>query len=71
MVPAKLTREQAAALRDSIHPQLSYSGRLREQLEEVAFAGDDALFRSVCEAHDAMHEQSVRTHYLSCDGGVR
>jgi hypothetical protein len=61
-----LTREQARALKDKLHPMLGYFGRLKRRMVHRGFLNDDPLLAAVCRAEAAMHELHVEVHNLSC-----
>lgn len=65
-----LTRDQAGALKNKLHPMLGYLGRPKKRMLRRGFQAEDPLFTAVVQAEDAMHALNVETHYLSCHGGV-
>jgi hypothetical protein len=65
-----LTREQAAAVGESIGPMLGYLVRLRQRMDKVGFLPGDPLYVLVRDAEDKLHRLSVELHYRSCAGGV-
>ena len=67
---AKLTHEQAAAVRDRLWRTTGYLVRLRERMQQVGFIHTDRLFRLVVDAEHAMRDLCMALHYVSCEGGV-
>lgn len=65
-----LTKEQARALKNKLHPMLGYLGRLKKRMVRRGFLNDDPLLAAVCRAEDAMHALHVETHYLACGDSV-
>lgn len=65
-----LTKEQARALKNKLHPMLGYLGRLKRRMVRRGFLSDDPLLAAVCRAEDAMHALHVETHYLACGDSV-
>jgi hypothetical protein len=61
-----LTREQAAALKNKLHPMLGYLSRLKRRMVQRGFLSDDPLLDAVVQAENAVHALHVQTHYLSC-----
>lgn len=64
------TTDQFSVLYDQLRPGLGRLSRLRARLIVLGYPPHDAYLVSVTEAWRAMHELCVRTHYLSCRGGV-
>jgi hypothetical protein len=65
-----ITTEQAQRVGAVVGRQLRYLGRLRERLNVMGFPPTDPLFLSVTKAYHAVHDLSVRMHYLSVASGV-
>jgi hypothetical protein len=65
-----LTAAQADAILKRLAPMVCYLAKLRDRMGKRAFPPDDELFALAKQAHDAMHNLSIRTHYLSCRHGV-
>jgi hypothetical protein len=61
-----LSRDQARALKNKLHPMLGYLTRLRKRMAARGFTQDDPLLQVVQRAEMAMHELHVAVHYLSC-----
>jgi hypothetical protein len=61
-----LTRDQARALKNKIHPMLGYLTKLRKRMAYKGFTQDDPLLKVVQRAEMAMHELHVAAHYLAC-----
>ena len=59
-----LTRDQARALKNKLHPMLGYLGRLKRRMVRRGFLNDDPLLAAVVRAEEAMHALHVETHYL-------
>jgi hypothetical protein len=70
MRSTELTEAQADALSAKLRPMLAYLNRLHARMEKAGFLPDDELLISVKRASDAVHDLSVRVHYLSCKGQV-
>jgi hypothetical protein len=60
-----LTREQARALKNKLHPMLGYLSRLKRRMSYRGFLPDDELMQAVVRAEAAMHELHVLVHYIS------
>src|SRR6478735_7005031 len=65
-----LTRDQARALKNKLHPMLGYLARVKRRMVRRGFLNDDPLLAAVVRAEDAMHALHVEVHYLGCDSGV-
>ena len=63
-----LTDDQARDLAERLRKMLGYLGRLRKRMEQERFPNDDELYQSAREAYNAMHDLTVKAHYLSCKG---
>ena len=66
-----LTEAQARALAERLRKMLAYLGRLTKRMEQERFPIDDELYRSAREAYNAMHDLTIKAHYLSCKGQTR
>lgn len=66
---AHLTREQFAALRAAVAPQLGYLIRARERLERIGFPTTDPVYRRLLTAQHALQDFLTELHYRSCAGG--
>ena len=51
-----LTCKQARALRNKLHPMLSYLGRLKKRMDRRKLPHDVPLFNVVVDAADALHK---------------
>jgi hypothetical protein len=60
---------QAKKIRAAIQPHLYYLNRLRDRMDKAALH-HEALYKSVCAAHQALRDLYVELHYLACEGGV-
>lgn len=58
----------ARALAERLRPMLGYLSRLTKRMEQERFPVDDELYLSARGAYNAMHDLTVKTHYLSCKG---
>lgn len=65
-----IKREHAKRIQEALRPSLQYLNRLEERLIAVGALPNDSLLQKVVKARDAMHDLSIKLHYLSCDGGV-
>jgi hypothetical protein len=65
-----IKREHAKRLLESLRPALQFLNRLEARLIAVGGLPSDPLLQKVVKARDAMHDLSIKLHYLSCDGGV-
>jgi hypothetical protein len=65
-----LTKEQTESLKAKIDPMHGYLNRLKTRMNRKDFPRDDELFSSVLKASAAMHDLSIKLHYLSCSHGV-
>jgi hypothetical protein len=65
-----IKREHAKRLLESLRQSLQYLNRLEARMIAVGVLPADPLLQKVVKARDAMHDLSVKLHYLSCDGGV-
>ena len=63
-----LTEAQARALAERLLQLLAYLGRLTKRMEQERFPADDQLYQSAREAYNAMHDLTVKAHYLRCKG---
>lgn len=70
MDSSNLTIQQARTLTESLRRPLNYLGKLRRRMELTGFPPNDPLYQATTRAFNAMQELHVRTHYLSCEGGV-
>jgi hypothetical protein len=61
---------QFAELYARLRPCLGRLSRLRARLIAIGYRPDDPYLLAVDAAWSAVHELCVRTHYLSCEGGV-
>jgi hypothetical protein len=65
-----IKREHAKRIQEALRPSLQYLNRLEERLIAVGSLPNDPLHQKVVKARDAMHDLSIKLHYLGCDGGV-
>jgi hypothetical protein len=65
-----LTTAQCRALADRLRKMLVYLNRLEKRMAQQGFPLDDGLYRATVKARDAMHELSIKAHYLSCKGST-
>ena len=63
-----LTAKQAQALAERLRPMLGYLSRLTKRMEQERFLDDDELLLSAREAYNAVHDLTVKAHYLGCKG---
>lgn len=66
----RLNREQLEYINRQAGPMMRKLHAIRRRLERRNYHPGDELFDAVVRAHDAIHSLSVRSHYLTCDGGV-
>jgi hypothetical protein len=67
---ARLTREQAAQLRDRVREALGFLSRFLNRLELRGFDTTGPLYRNVLAARNAMQALYMDLHYKACDSGV-
>lgn len=65
-----LTTAQCRALADKLRSMLGYLNRLEKRMAEQGFPLDDELYRATVKARDAMHDLSIKAHYLGCRGST-
>ena len=63
-----LTADQAQTLAVRLRPMLGYLSRLTKRMEQERFPDDDELLLSAREAYNAMHDLTIKAHYLICKG---
>ena len=66
----RIKREHAKRIFEALRPSLQYLNRLEERLIAVGVLPSDPLLQKVVNARNAVHDLSIKLHYLSCDGGV-
>jgi hypothetical protein len=61
-----MTREQAAAVGQSVVRLLAYLGKLRRHMELAGFPADDPPLQLATAAFHAVHDLRVDLHYRAC-----
>jgi hypothetical protein len=65
-----LTPAQLEAVQKRLRTMVRYLRRLSDRMGEQGFPLEDKLFASTKNASNAVHDLSVKVHYLSCKGSV-
>ena len=71
MTSKDLTVAQARKIDDQIRSRLGYLHRLKRRMEDEGFPIDDEIYVATTKAYNAMHELSVKMHYVACDADRR
>jgi hypothetical protein len=70
MAHARLTTEQADAMRRRVQPMLKFLGDCRRRLDARGFDSQGKFYQALVKAYDAMHGLHVTAHYESVGRGV-
>jgi hypothetical protein len=63
---ARLTPDQARALRDRVRPMLNYMRRFMARLDQRGFNPKGTLYQTAFSAYKALHRLHMDLHYRSC-----
>lgn len=70
MDSSQLTPRQARELHGRLSAMLGFLNRLLRRMEQRGFPQADPLYLAAVDARDRLHDLCVKTHLLSCEGGV-